>query len=88
MIRRYCSPHSLHPPSVWFRYVDNTFTMIHENHVDEFTVHLNSLDSNIKFTKEPEQDGRLPFLETCIHINEDGVHMTQCIVNPPTQTHM
>ena len=46
--------------------------MIHEYHVDEFTIHLNSLDSNIKFTTEPEQDGRLPFLDACVNINEDG----------------
>ena len=51
--------------------------MIHEYHVDEFTTHLNSLDSNIKFTTEPEQDGRLPFLDACVNINEDGsTHVT------------
>ena len=59
------------PPSVWFIYVDDTFTMIHEYHVDEFTTHLNGLDSNIKLTTEPEQDGRLPFLDACVNINED-----------------
>ena len=44
-IRGDCSSHSPHPhASVWFRYVDDTFTVIHEYHVDEFTTHLNSLD--------------------------------------------
>ena len=67
------SPHSPQPhPSVWFRYVYDTFTVIHEYHIDEFTTHLNSLDYNIKFTTEPGQDGRLPFLDACANINEDG----------------
>ena len=46
--------------------------MIHKYHVDEFTTHLNSLDYNIKFTTEPGQDGRLPFLDVSVNINEDG----------------
>ena len=51
--------------------------MIHEYHVDEFTTHINSLDDNIKFTTEPEQDGRLPFLNACVNINEGGsTHVT------------
>ena len=59
--------------------------MIHEYNVDEFTTHLNGLDSNIKFTTEPEQDGRLPFLDACVNINEDGsTHVT--VYRKPTRT--
>ena len=54
------------PASEWLRYVDDTFTMSNEYHVDEFTTHLNSLDDNIKFTTEPEQDGRLPLLDASV----------------------
>ena len=44
-IRGDCSSYNPQPhASVWFRYVDDTFTVIHEYHVDEFTTHLNSLD--------------------------------------------
>ena len=50
--------------------------MIHEYHVD---------DSNIKFTTEPEQDGRLPLLDACVNINEDGsTHVT--VYRKPTHT--
>ncbi len=46
--------------------------MIHEYHVDEFTTNLNSLDYNIKFPTEPEQDGTLRFLDAWVNISEDG----------------
>ena len=84
-IRGDCSPHSPQPhPSVWFRYVYGTFTMIHENHVDEFTTHLNSLASNIKFTTEPEQFVQIA-LPACVNINEDGsTHVT--VYRKPTHT--
>ena len=65
--------------------LDDTFTIIHEYHVDEFTTHLDSLDYNIKFTTEPEQDGRLPFLNACVNINEDGsTHVM--VYRKPTHT--
>ena len=60
------------PPSVWLRYVYDTFVKIHEYFVNEFTEHLNSIDENIKFTTEPEMEGKLPFLDSCTTLNDDG----------------
>ena len=34
--------------------------------------HLNSIDQHIQFTSEQEKDGRIPFLDTCVSINQDG----------------
>ena len=59
------------PPSVWLRYVD-TFVKIHDYFVNKFMEHLNSIDENIKFTTEPEMKGKLPFLDSCTTLNDDG----------------
>ena len=40
------------------------------NVIEEFTNHINSLDLNIKFMIE--EDGRLPFLDTCVIVNDNG----------------
>ena len=61
-----------HPPDIWLRYVDDTFTVLQESEVEHFTHHLNSMDENIKFTVEPEQDNTLAFLDTCVCLNDDG----------------
>ena len=39
-----------HPPDIWLRYVDDTFTVLQENEVEHFTHHLNSMDENIKLS--------------------------------------
>ena len=52
---------------LWLRYVDDTFTALHKNQIDAFHDHLNA---DIQFTKEIEENGKLPFLD--------------CLVSPTT----
>ena len=40
--------------------------------MEEFTEHINSIDPHIKFTIEPEKDSKLPFLDLCTYILDDG----------------
>ena len=53
-----------HPPSLWKRYVDDTFVIQEEKYKNEFFQHINSLDDNIKFTAETTKaDGSMTFLD-------------------------
>ena len=74
-----------HPSSLWLRYMDDTFTILHKYDVEEFTEHINSIDPHIKFTIEPEEDSKLHFLDLCIHILDDG-SMKITIYMKPTHT--
>ena len=60
------------PPRVWMRYVDDTFVVIKKDFAQEFTDHINSLNPNIKFTNDPQVDGKLPFLDTLVKRQADG----------------
>ena len=42
-------------PSIWYRYVDDTFVKINRDAVESFTYHINNTDDNIKFTCDPEK---------------------------------
>ena len=72
-------------PQVWYCYIDGTFTVLHMNLIEEFTNHINSLDPNIKFKLKEEQDGQLPFLDTCVIVNDDGT-LRIMIYSKPTHT--
>ena len=53
---------SPHPPSLWKRFVDDTFTIIKKSHKNALLEHINSIDNNIKFTcAESRDDGSIPF---------------------------
>ena len=63
---------ALHPPDIWLKYVDDTFTVLQESELEHFTHHLNSMDENIKISVHPEQDNTLAFLDTRICLKDDG----------------
>ena len=58
-------------PSIWFRYVDDTFTMF-DNKItaNQFLQYLNSCHNNIKFTIEFEENDQIPFLDVLIKHSE------------------
>ena len=54
-------------PSLWYRYVDDTFTMFDsKDNACEFLQYLNSRHHSIKFTIEFEQDNAIPFLDILV----------------------
>ena len=77
---------SPNPPSMWKRFVDDTFVIMKKTHKEEFLTHLNSMDSNIPFTTEdPRPDGSLPFLDILITPDKYGrLHTT--VYRKPTHT--
>ena len=65
------------PPDIWFRYVDDTFASMLEEYIDLFLSHLNQQHERIKFTIEHQQDCELPFLDTCVRVDNDGTFSTK-----------
>ena len=59
-------------PTIWFRYVDDTFTLFHNKDAAvQFLSYLNTRHKNIQFTIEFEQNQEIPFLDVLIkrHLN-------------------
>ena len=52
------------PP--WLRYVDDTFTAVHRDEIDVLHEHLNRQNADIQFTKEIEENGKIPFLDCLV----------------------
>ena len=73
------------PPGWWFRYVDDTHTKQKKAYVEEFTDHINSIDPDIKFTIEKEENGSLAFLDTHTIRQSDGTLKTT-VYRKPTHT--
>ena len=47
---------------IWLRYIDDTFTIVHQDEINTFHEHLNEQNPDIQFTKEIAENGKLPFL--------------------------
>ena len=79
---------AVHPPSLWRRFVDDTFVVIESSRKEEFLDHINNLDPHIQFTTEDAKpDGPLPFLDTLVHKQPDNSLLTS-VYRKPTHTHL
>ena len=73
-------------PSLWKRFVDDTFIIIKKAHKDSLLQHLNSIDNNIKFTcEESRDDGSIPFLDILIIPGREG-KLDTTVYRKPTHT--
>ena len=62
-----------HLPSMWRRFVDDTFVVIQKTQKDCFIENINSIDDKIQFTMEDcRSDGSMPFLDTQVTPRSDG----------------
>ena len=74
---------AVHPPSMWKRFVDDTFVVIESSRKKEFLDHINNMDPHIQFTTEDaEPDGSLPFLDTIVLIQPDNSLLTSVYRKP------
>ena len=77
---------SPHPPSLWKRFVDDTFVILESQYKEEFFNHINSIDENIQFTAETTKaDGSMPFLDTLLTPKSDG-SLSITVYRKPTHT--
>ena len=60
---------------LWSRYVDDTFTAVRHDEINAFHHHLNGQNPDIQFTREVEENGKLPFLD-CLVSRDDNSERT------------
>ena len=69
---------------LWLRYVDDTFTAVHKDEIDIFHEHLNRQNADIQFTREVEENGKIPFLDCLVSRHDNKLQTT--IYRKPTHT--
>ena len=70
---------------LWLRYVDDTFTAVHKDEIDDFHEHLNRQNDDIQFTKEIEENGKIPFLD-CLVTRDNNNKLNTTVYRKPTHT--
>ena len=76
---------AIHKPKIWKRYVDDTFTILDRDQVEGFLQHLNNQQPTIRFTMETEKDNSIPFLDTSVIRDSNGL-LTTSVYRKPTHT--
>ena len=72
-------------PLFYRRYVDDTFVIFKEEaHATSFFNFINSQHSNIRFTRENETNGQIPFLD--VLVTADGNKLRSSVYRKPTNT--
>lgn len=71
-------------PPVWHRYVDDVFAIVKKNEVQTILETLNNEYESIKFICEPENDGKLPFLD--LELQKVNEKIEIAIYHKPTST--
>ena len=56
---------------LWLCYVDDTVTAVHKDEIDDFHEHLNRQKVDIQFSKEIEENGKIPFLDRLVTCNNN-----------------
>ena len=69
---------------LWLCYVDDTVTAVHKDEIDDFHEHLNRQKVDIKFSKEIEENGKIPFLDRLVTCNNNRLRMTIYRKHVPT----
>ena len=68
----------------WFRYVDDTITILQTDDIDVFHGHLNRQNNDIQFTRELEDNGKIPFLD-CL-VSRVNTRLRTTVNRKPTHT--
>ena len=66
---------------LWLCYVDDTFTILHKDEIEDFHEHINRQNAHIQFTKEIEDNGKIPFLD-CLVIRDNNSLQTTVYRKP------
>ena len=74
-----------HPLKIWEQHVDDVFSVIQRNYLQDILHHINSLHLQTQFPKEEEQDSILPFLHTLVQRNPDKTISVK-VYRKPTHT--
>ena len=72
-------------PLFWKRFVDDVSTTTKLDSTLTFLEHLNSIEPCIKLTIEHVSEGKIAFLDTMVHRQEDG-RLTTTVYQKPTHT--